>query len=84
MLRFVDIHPASLTPQIAAIGDGDVEERWKGYASPETLLETLDGPHSLVAKVVGELPEESCVGGPYGSPSELDRCCQHGRDAVRR
>ena len=62
VLRFVDIHPATLAPQIAAVGNRNVEERREGDPLFETFLKPLNRPDALIPEVVGELPQNACVG----------------------
>ena len=62
VLWLVDVDPASLTPEITAIGDRDIEERRECNALFESFLEALNGPDSLVAEVIGKLPERALVG----------------------
>ena len=61
MLRFVDVHPAALTPKIAAIGNRNIEERREGDPLLEAFLKPLDRPHALVPEVVGEFPQNARV-----------------------
>ena len=57
-----DVDPAALAAQIAAIDDGDVQERRKDLAALEPLLVLVDGEHALPAHVPGQLPQQTLVG----------------------
>ena len=69
--RAIHFDPAALTSQVAAIDDGDVEERRKLDAFLQPLLVTLNGPHALVAEVVHKLPQTLLVGGADHACCEL-------------
>ena len=60
-LWLVDIDPAALTPEVAAICDGYINERREGDALLQSPLKALDRTNSLVTEVVGKLPEHSFV-----------------------
>ena len=60
-LWLVDIDPAALTPEVAAICDGYINERREGDALLQSLLKALDRTNSLVTEVVSKLPEHSFV-----------------------
>src|SRR5581483_9252425 len=64
VLRTVDLDPAALAPQIAAVDDRDVQEGREVFAAGEPPLELLDRPDPLEPEVVAELPEDLRVGLP--------------------
>src|SRR5690606_31430323 len=76
-LRLIDIHPAALASQIAAVQNGEVKEGGKILALLETFLMSLDGPGAFVPEVPGHFHQEALVSGAQDSCGELKN---HGRE----
>ena len=56
-LRFVDVHPATLAPQVAAIEDRDVKERREVNALPHPTFEEFHGGDAFEPEVPSELAQ---------------------------
>jgi hypothetical protein len=62
LARPVDLHPAALAAEIAAVDNRNVQERRKMLAALQPPLEPLHGPDALEAEVVGKPPQDAGVG----------------------
>ncbi len=51
-----DVNPTSLAPQVTAIGNGYIKERWKELALLKTFFMLLYRPNTLEARLVREVP----------------------------
>src|SRR5262245_19060974 len=67
-----DVYPATLTSQVAAIDDRNVQEGRKELAAFEPAFVLLNRPHTLPAHVPHELPDQTLVGLKQQSLSEAE------------
>jgi hypothetical protein len=76
-LWFVDVDPASLTAEIAAVEDGDVDERGEVDSLFEALFEKVHRAHALVSKVPHELGKMLFVSRGKGASCKLETGDNH-------
>ena len=76
-LWLVNVDPASLAAQVAAVENGDVDERGEVDSFLLALFKKVYGAHPFVAKIPHELGEVSFVSAFEGSRRKLETGDNH-------